>query len=175
MQRLRERLAGRPELFLFLLAAAMPLAFRSWQALLNNFAIERAGFTGVEIGILQSLREIPGLLAFTVVFVLLLVREQTLAVVSLIVLGTMLSATPLSAFMQKFGRRAGFFLGTLGGAIGAGVGAVVFGIPLALAAFVAGLVIADSPMAGEARRRLLPFRDVFAVLFFVRKANPYAR
>ncbi len=53
------------------------------------------------------------------------------------------------------------------GLIGAGVGAVVFGIPLALAAFVAGLVIADSPMAGEARRRLLPFRDVFAVLFFV--------
>jgi CPA2 family monovalent cation:H+ antiporter-2 len=54
-----------------------------------------------------------------------------------------------------------------GGLIGAGIGAVVFGIPLALAAFVAGLVIADSPMAGEARRRLLPFRDVFAVLFFV--------
>jgi CPA2 family monovalent cation:H+ antiporter-2 len=53
------------------------------------------------------------------------------------------------------------------GLIGAGVGAVVFGIPLALAAFVAGLVIADNPMAGEARRRLLPFRDVFAVLFFV--------
>ena len=87
MQRLRERLAERPELFLFLLAAAMPLAFRSWQALLNNFAIERAGFTGVEIGILQSLREIPGFLAFTVVFVLLVVREQTLALVSLIVLG----------------------------------------------------------------------------------------
>ena len=54
-----------------------------------------------------------------------------------------------------------------GGLVGAGIGAVVFGIPLALAAFVAGLVIADSPMAGEARRRLLPFRDVFAVLFFV--------
>lgn len=54
-----------------------------------------------------------------------------------------------------------------GGLVGAGIGAVIFGIPLALAAFVAGLVIADSPMAGEARRRLLPFRDVFAVLFFV--------
>lgn len=87
MQRLRHLLADRPELFLFLLAAAMPLAFRTWQALLNNFVIERAGFTGVEIGILQSLREIPGFLAFTVVFILLLVREQTLAVVSLIVLG----------------------------------------------------------------------------------------
>jgi len=54
-----------------------------------------------------------------------------------------------------------------GGLLGAGIGAVVFGIPLALAAFVAGLVVADSPMASEARRRLLPFRDVFAVLFFV--------
>jgi CPA2 family monovalent cation:H+ antiporter-2 len=54
-----------------------------------------------------------------------------------------------------------------GGLFGAGVGAVLFGIPLALGAFVAGLVIADNPMSGEARRRLLPFRDVFAVLFFV--------
>lgn len=54
-----------------------------------------------------------------------------------------------------------------GGLVGAGIGAVIFGIPLALAAFVSGLVIADGPMAGEARRRLLPFRDVFAVLFFV--------
>jgi predicted MFS family arabinose efflux permease len=95
MQRLRARLAERPELFLFLLAAAMPLAFRSWQALLNNFVIERAGFTGVEIGILQSLREIPGFLAFTVVFVLLLVREQTLAVLSLVVLGVGVAITGL--------------------------------------------------------------------------------
>ena len=49
----------------------------------------------------------------------------------------------------------------------AGIGAVVFGVPLALAAFVGGLAITESPMAAEARRRLLPFRDVFAVLFFV--------
>ena len=53
------------------------------------------------------------------------------------------------------------------GLVGAGIGAVVFHIPLALAAFVAGLAVTDSPMALEARRRLLPFRDVFAVLFFV--------
>lgn len=49
----------------------------------------------------------------------------------------------------------------------AGVGSVIFGVPLALAAFVGGLAIVDSHDAGEARRRLLPFRDVFAVLFFV--------
>jgi CPA2 family monovalent cation:H+ antiporter-2 len=49
----------------------------------------------------------------------------------------------------------------------AGVGGVVFGVPMALAAFVAGLTISESHAADEARRRLLPFRDLFAVLFFV--------
>lgn len=49
----------------------------------------------------------------------------------------------------------------------AGVGARFFGIPLALAAFVSGLAIGESREASEARERLLPFRDVFAVLFFV--------
>jgi len=43
--------------------------------------------------------------------------------ISLIVLGSMVAATPLSAFMQRFGRRAGFFVGTTGGATGAAIGA----------------------------------------------------
>jgi len=49
----------------------------------------------------------------------------------------------------------------------AGLGSFVFGVPLALAAFVGGLAVTESHEAAEARRRLLPFRDVFAVLFFV--------
>ena len=69
------------------MALAMPISFATWQALLNNFAIEEVAFTGVEIGILQSLREIPGFIAFTAVFVLLVLREQTFALVSLCVLG----------------------------------------------------------------------------------------
>lgn len=69
------------------MSVAMPVAFSTWVALLNNFVIERAGFTGVEIGILQSLREIPGFLAFTTVFVLLIVREQPFAVIALAFLG----------------------------------------------------------------------------------------
>ena len=44
--------------------------------------------------------------------------------ISLMVLGSMLTATPLSAFMQKHGRRAGFMLGTMGGAAGAAMGAI---------------------------------------------------
>ena len=63
----------RPEVFLYLLAAAVPLCFACWQALINNFSIEQAGFTGIEIGMLQSLREVPGFLAFAVVFLLLVV------------------------------------------------------------------------------------------------------
>ncbi|WP_432470305.1 MFS transporter [Amphritea sp. HPY] len=80
-------LSRRPEMFLFLLAAAMPVSFGVWQALLNNFAIERASFGGVEIGILQSLREIPGFLAFGAVLLLVLMREQTLALTSMLLLG----------------------------------------------------------------------------------------
>jgi monovalent cation:H+ antiporter-2, CPA2 family len=49
----------------------------------------------------------------------------------------------------------------------AGLGSATFGVPLALAAFVGGLAVTESPEAAEARRRLLPFRDLFAVLFFV--------
>jgi monovalent cation:H+ antiporter-2, CPA2 family len=49
----------------------------------------------------------------------------------------------------------------------AGVGAVVFGVPLALAAFVGGIAITEGRETAAARRRLLPFRDLFAVLFFV--------
>ncbi len=49
----------------------------------------------------------------------------------------------------------------------AAVGAVFFGVPMALAAFVAGLVISDNKEMEEARASILPFRDVFAVLFFV--------
>jgi hypothetical protein len=77
----------QPEMLLLLMAAAMPISFGIWRALLNNFTVEYAGFTGVEIGILQSLREIPGFLAFGVVFLLLIMREQTLALVSLALLG----------------------------------------------------------------------------------------
>ena len=82
-----QRFRGRPEIMLLLMAGAVPLSFATWQALLNNFAIERAAFTGAEIGILQSLREVPGFLAFAVVFLLFLLKEQSIALISLALLG----------------------------------------------------------------------------------------
>ncbi len=72
-----------PENLLLAMAFIMPLVFSVWMALLNNFVVEKASFTGVEIGILQSLREVPGFLAFTVIYALLFIREQKLAYVSL--------------------------------------------------------------------------------------------
>lgn len=74
-------------MLLMLMASAVPLSFATWSAMINNFTIEVAGFSGKEFGILQSIREIPGFLAFAVVFVLVLMREQTLAIVSLLLMG----------------------------------------------------------------------------------------
>ncbi|MEM6386221.1 MAG: MFS transporter [Pseudomonadota bacterium] len=90
----------RPVALLVLMAAAMPLAFATWSALLNNFVIERAGFTGVEIGWLHTIREIPGFLSFAVIFILLVMREQLLGVLSLITLGV---ATAVTAYFPTFG------------------------------------------------------------------------
>lgn len=70
-----------------LMAAAVPLSFATWSSLINNFAVEEGGFNGAQYGMLQSIREIPGFLAFAVIFVLILMREQTLAVVALLLLG----------------------------------------------------------------------------------------
>ena len=76
-----------PISLLILMSIAMPIAFNAWAALLNNFVVEKAAFTGIEIGILQSLREVPGFLAFTMVFVLLVIKEQIFAVFALALLG----------------------------------------------------------------------------------------
>jgi len=90
----------------------MTLLFATWLALLNNFAIEQADFTGIEIGILQSLREVPGLLAFTAVFVLLVLAEQTFALISLAILSVGVALTGL--FPSVYGLYATTVLMSIG-------------------------------------------------------------
>ncbi len=90
----------QPIVLLFLMAAAMPIAFATWSALLNNFVIEVAGFSGVEIGWLHTVREIPGFLAIGVILLILFIREQILGVVSLFLLGM---ATAVTAWFPTFG------------------------------------------------------------------------
>lgn len=88
-----------PEALLYLMAAAMPLAFATWSALLNNFVIEVAAFSGREIGWLHTVREIPGFLAIGVIFLLLFLREQVLAVIALALLG---AASAMTAWFPSF-------------------------------------------------------------------------
>jgi predicted MFS family arabinose efflux permease len=80
-------LAARPVAFLMALSFINYLGFAGWSALLYNFTVERAGFTWAEAGITQSVREIPGFLAFTAMVWLAFVREQTLAYAALLILG----------------------------------------------------------------------------------------
>ena len=84
-----------PFCLLILLAIAMPIAFSTWVALLNNFVIEVSGFSGVEIGWLQSVREIPGFLAVCVIFILFFISEQRLAYISLALLALAVTVTAL--------------------------------------------------------------------------------
>lgn len=87
-----------PHNFLILISIVVPIAFSSWQALLNNFVIEKANFDGSDIGLLQSVREIPGFLAFTAVFVLLFLREQRFIILSLIMLAV---GTAITGFFHR--------------------------------------------------------------------------
>jgi len=96
-----------PEILLMVTAAGWGAGFATWVALLNNFAVNVVDFTGREIGILQSLREIPGLLAFTVMFVLLLIAEQRLLMLSLLVFGIGVAITGI------FPSEIGFYLTTI--------------------------------------------------------------
>ena len=82
-----------PAAFLMTLTFMNWFGFASWQALFNNFAKDSAQFTGWEIGVLQSVREIPGFLSFTAAFLFLLMREQTLAYASILLLGVGVAVT----------------------------------------------------------------------------------
>ncbi len=90
----------RPITLLFVMALTMPIAFNAWSALLNNFVIEVANFDGADIGLLHTVREIPGFLAVGVIAVIIFVREQVLAMISLMMLGV---ATAVTAWFPSLG------------------------------------------------------------------------
>ena len=90
----------RPEALLILMAVALPLAFSVWSALLNNFVVEVIRFDGLDIGVLHTIREIPGFFAVGVISILLFVREQTLALSMLALLGIATAVTACFPFLS---------------------------------------------------------------------------
>jgi hypothetical protein len=74
-------------MFLLLLSVSISVGFQGWRTLINNFAVEDAHLNGFWIGILQSIREIPGFLCLFVIFILLFCKEYRLISHSTLTLG----------------------------------------------------------------------------------------
>jgi hypothetical protein len=81
--------------YLVLLTISSTLGLEAWLTLFNNFAVEVVGLEGNHIGIIQSIREVPGFLTFLVVFVLMFLKEHRLSALSIIILGLGMAATGL--------------------------------------------------------------------------------
>ena len=73
--------------FLIVQTAASVVGLQCWMILFNNFAVEIAGLDGLQVGIIGSVREIPGFLALLAVFVMLVLREHRLSAFSIVLLG----------------------------------------------------------------------------------------
>jgi monovalent cation:H+ antiporter-2, CPA2 family len=119
------------------------------------------------------LQDLLGVTAALILLVILGIGGRSLGTAALQLLAFLVLAAAAAVAVPWALRRLKaehdlFLLLSVGsGLLLAGLGSQFFGIPLALAAFVAGLAITESEVAGEARERMLPFRDVFAVMFFV--------
>ena len=90
----------RPMLrFLIVQTAASVVGLQCWMILFNNFAVEIAGLDGLQVGIIGSVREIPGFLALLAVFVMLVIREHRLSALSIVFLGI---GTALTGLFPSF-------------------------------------------------------------------------
>jgi len=81
--------------YLLVLTIAATAGLQIWRTLFNNFAVESAGLDGLHVGILQSVREIPGFLALLAVYIILIIREHRLSALSVLLLGAGVTATGL--------------------------------------------------------------------------------
>ena len=87
-------LASRPIfIFLMVLTVSSTLGLQSWRTLFDNFAVNIVHLEGHHIGIIQSVREIPGFLALLVVYFLLFIKEHRLSALSVLFLGIGVAAT----------------------------------------------------------------------------------
>lgn len=81
--------------FLAVLTAASMVGMQGYTMLFNNFAVETVHLEGFQVGLTQSIREIPGFLALTAIYVMLIVREHRLAALSVVLLGVGVAMTGL--------------------------------------------------------------------------------
>jgi len=80
-------------LYLIVLTISSTMGLQAWRTLFNNFAVEVAGLNGQYVGMIQSVREIPGFLALLTVFVIIFIKEYRLSALSILILGLGVAAT----------------------------------------------------------------------------------
>lgn len=81
--------------YLLLLVVAMTIGFQAWRTLLNNYAVDEIGISGLQMGVVQSVREIPGFLALLVVYLLYLFKEHRFAAFNIVLMGLGVISTGL--------------------------------------------------------------------------------
>lgn len=86
--------------YLAVLTAASMAAMQGYSILFNNFAVETIHLEGIHIGLIQSVREIPGFFALTAIYVMMVIREHRLAALSVALLGV---GVGLTGFFPTFG------------------------------------------------------------------------
>jgi hypothetical protein len=79
--------------YLIVLTMTSSVGLQAWLILFNNFAVEVAGLQGKHVGMIQSVREIPGFLALLAIFVIIFIKEHRLSALSILFLGLGLAAT----------------------------------------------------------------------------------
>ncbi len=83
-------------IYLMVLTICATGGLQAWRTLFDNYAVNIIGLNGEHVGVVQSVREIPGFLSLLVVYVLLVVREYKLSALSVLLLGIGVAATGLA-------------------------------------------------------------------------------
>ena len=73
--------------YLMVFTICSTVGLQVWRTLFNNFAVEVGGLSGHHIGVIQSVREIPGFMTLLVIYVILVIREHRLSALSILILG----------------------------------------------------------------------------------------
>jgi len=85
--------------YLIVLTICSTMGLQTWRTLFNNFAVEAAGLNGQQVGMIQSVREIPGFLAMLAIFFIMIIREHHLSAWSILILGLGIAITgPLPSY-----------------------------------------------------------------------------
>ena len=73
--------------YLLILTICSTMGLQAWRTLFDNYAVHVAGLEGSHIGVIQSVREIPGFLTILAIYLMLLIKEHRLSAASIITLG----------------------------------------------------------------------------------------